>query len=187
MAGEIQLNGVELATESGGTVTVNNSVKLPGTIKSLTAINLNSSTHDFTIPSGAKYVTLAAIDISTTNSSVDVHIQLGNSGGIVNSGYTGVGGYYGSTTSIESFTSGFMIFNGTANTTVQDAVWELWNLTGDNWMCKGLGNYGTNAPTLLASSSGHVDLSGGLTTVRITCTSGSFDGGTANVLYMLGS
>lgn len=179
--------GNNVLSESGNVVSLGGGVK--NILNSGTAITIPSSggsaTYDFSIPSGVKYVALMGRDLSHTVGSpgTDIFICLGTSSGIATSGYTGVGGYFGSSANIELVTNGFMLFNSTFGTTVQDAIWELYNLDEDEWMCKGIGNYGNNAPTLFAQSNGHIDLGGELTTVQLKISSGVFDGGFLNILY----
>lgn len=179
--------GNNVLSETSGVVSLGGGVK--NILNSGTAITIPSSggsaTYDFSIPSGVKYVALMGRDISHTvgNPGTDIFICLGKSSGIVTSGYTGVGGYFGSSANIELVTNGFMLFNSTFGTTVQDAIWELYNLNENEWMCKGIGNYGNNAPTLFAMSNGHVDLGGELTTVQLKISTGVFDGGFLNILY----
>jgi hypothetical protein len=177
--------GNNVLSEANGVVSLGGGVK--NILNSGIAITIPSSggsaTYDFAIPSGVKYVALMGRDLSHTVSNYDIHICLGTSSGVVTSGYTGVGGYFGSSTAIEAATYGFMLFNNTASTTAQDAIWELYNLNGNEWMCKGIGNYGSYAPTLFAMSNGHVDLGGELTTVQLKVSSGVFDSGVLNILY----
>ena len=187
MSGTLSVGGKEIFSHSDVTDKVSMGADVKNILKSGTAVTIPSSggsaTYNFSIPSGVKYVNLMGRDLSHTISGYDIHICLGTSSGVVTSGYTGVGGYFGSSSAIEAATYGFMLFNGTANTTVQDAMWELYNLNENEWMCKGVGNYGSNAPTLFAMSNGHIDLGGELTTVQLRITSGVFDSGFLNILY----
>lgn len=189
MSGTITLGGKQIFTHSNVTDTVTMNENVKNVFKSGTALTIPSSggsaTYDFTIPSGVKYVALMGRDISHTvgNPGTDIFICLGTSSGIVTSGYTGVGGYFGSSNNIESATYGFMLFNNTWGTTIQDAIWELYNLNDNEWMCKGIGNYGTVASTLFAMSNGHIDLGAELTTIQLKIATGVFDGGFLNILY----
>lgn len=189
MSGTITLGGKQIFTHNNVTDTVTMNENVKNVFKSGTALTIPSSggsaTYNFTIPSGVKYVALMGRDISHTvgNPGTDIFICLGTSSGIVTSGYTGVGGYFGSSSNIELATYGFMLFNNTWGTTIQDAIWELYNLNGNEWMCKGIGNYGTNAPTLFAMSNGHIDLGAELTTIQLKIDTGVFDGGFLNILY----
>jgi len=189
MSGTLSVGGKQVFTHSDVTDKVSMDSDVKNIFKSGTAITIPSSggsaTYDFAIPSGVKYVSLMGRDISHTvgNPGTDILISLGTSTGIVTSGYTGVGGYFGSSSAIESVTTGFMLFNNTWGTTYQDAMWELYNLNSNEWMCKGIGNYGSIAPTLFAMSNGHIDLGGELTTVQLKISSGVFDSGFLNILY----
>ena len=68
MAGEIQLNGVSLASESGGLVTVNSAVSLIGLGSVIETINLPCSGQSQTVKSGT-YTTENVIAIQNLTTS----------------------------------------------------------------------------------------------------------------------
>ena len=118
-------------------------------------------------------------------------LQVGNSGGIVATGYVGtVGAFSSSSTSsvIASGTAGFWLttagasaatssYNGLATLMRVNDAGTNWSLTGDiTYTTAGSSAYFAGSVTGLSSI---------LTTVRITTTAGTdtFDAGTINIIY----
>jgi hypothetical protein len=152
-------------------------------ITSGTAVASTSGTSiDFTsIPSWVKRITVSFSSVSTNGSS-DWGIQLGTSGGIVTSGYSGstgnaVGGFQAQTTYAQT------VYTATASTSASGSVTIcLINSSTNLWAISGNGC----STTTYASLSGYsVTLSGALTTVRIKTGNGTdtFDAGSINILY----
>lgn len=187
MSGTLSIGGKEIFSHSDITDKVSMGADVKNIFKSGTAVTIPSSggsaTYDFSIPSGVKYVALLGRDISHSTTTTNISTRLGTSNGINTTGYTGVGGYFGSTSSIDNKTDRFMLFHSTGGSTIQDAIWEFYNLNNNEWMCKGIGNYGTFANFIFAMSNGHIDLGGELTTVQIIASAGVFDSGFLNILY----
>ena len=137
---------------------------------------------DFTsIPSWVKRVAVMFSGVSISGTD-NILIQLGNSGGVVSTGYVSVGTVTAGSTSATAGTSGFLIAAGNAGYAFHGHITFL-NMNGNVWT--GIGAFANTATsTYLASTAGSVDISSTLDRVRIT-TSGSntFDAGTINIMY----
>jgi hypothetical protein len=184
-------NNIVLATDGSTTITTLNSTTITGTsvrgvITSGTAVASTSGTSiDFTgIPSWVKRVTVMFSGVSTNGTSINL-IQIGDSGGIENTGYSGVGTSITSTPGVivAAQTAGFGIGgnNSAANTKNGDAVLTM--LTGNTWTINGQFAFGNEARTDFTA--GSKTLSGTLDRVRITTVNGTdtFDAGSINILY----
>ena len=152
-----------------------------------TAVASTSGTSiDFTsIPSWVKRVTVMFNAVSG-NSISPFLVQLGNSGGIETTGYTGAAGVMvnAANSSVTNQSTGFGIYNGgtlyniygNATICLLDATTNLWSfsLAGAN------GNTGN-----VIVSGGTKSLSAILDRIRITFANGTdtFDSGTINILY----
>ena len=156
-------------------------------ITASTAVASTSGTSiDFTsIPTWVKRVTVMfnAVSFNATTTPI---VQLGDSGGIENTGYSGVAGTISTTANTtngqSSTTSGILLYSGT----IAAAEFVTGSLTisllGSNaWVFSGNVFSGGRATTL----SGAKTLTDTLTQVRITTTGGTdtFDAGSINILY----
>jgi hypothetical protein len=149
-------------------------------IVSGTAVASTSGTSiDFTgIPSWAKRITVLFNGVSTSGASNPL-IQLGDSGGIENTGYvyaTGNSDGAGTTTS----TAGFIFRSGTAaNLIFGSLVITLFN--GNIWMAA----HNIAFANIAGWGAGSKTLSDVLDRVRITTVNGTdtFDAGSINILY----
>lgn len=104
-------------------------------------------------------------------------VQPGTSVGPITSGYTSSGGRTPTPVSATS-TSGFLIYVGAAAGAFS-GIMTLVNVDGNEWVASYSGEFG-NVQSL---GGGTVDLGGALTQIRLTLTSGNFDGGKANISY----
>jgi hypothetical protein len=188
------MSSVILTGDTSGTITVSapavagsNTVTLPaatGTISLLqmgTAVASTSGTSiDFTnIPSWAKRITVMFNAVSGSGTSAFL-IQLGDSGGIENTGYISAANYSTSTT---SNTTGFVILYGVASAAeTQNGSVVITNISGNSWVSNG-STCDTGAR--VSSSAGSKTLSDVLDRVRITTVNGTdtFDAGTINVMW----
>lgn len=154
-------------------------------ITSGTAVASTSGTSiDFTsIPSWVKQITVM-FDAVSTNGTSNWLIQLGDSGGIENTGYVSVGTFLGSSTGGTSYTAGFGLPIGNA-THVEQGFITLSNLTGNVWTANGSLAGSGSAAGFIYSTAGAKTLSAVLDRVRITTANGTdtFDAGTINILY----
>lgn len=155
-----------------------------GRIVQGTAQNSTSGTSiDFTdIPSWVKRVTVMLDGVSGSAAS-DLLFQLGDSGGIENTGYKGSGTTLSASVATANYTTGFgMAWGG-----VTGKIWQGWisfvNLNGNTWVASGLIGRSDSANT--CTTSGSKTLTDTLTQVRITHVNGTdtFDAGSINILY----
>jgi hypothetical protein len=175
-------------TVSGGVATIDNGVvtpaKLSQPLTSATAQNTTSGTSiDFTgIPSWVKRITVMLNGISGNGSSSPI-IQLGDSGGIENSGYAGSIGYSGAESGAAAFSSGFLFNLGVGAVTTTSGVATLLNISGNVWIYAISAAYADQAYSL--SGGGTKTLSATLDRIRITTVNGTdtFDAGSVNIMY----
>lgn len=134
------------------------------------------------IPAGVKRITINFDGVSTTVSSAPYLIQLGDAGGIENTGY--VSRVNTTASGNDSATDGFILMDtapangahiGTVTLTLTDA-------TNNTWIATGII---TTADPLVSVSSGSKSLSAVLTQLRLTTVgaAGTFDAGSISVLY----
>jgi hypothetical protein len=135
---------------------------------------------DFTgVPSWVKRITVMINGISTNGTSF-FQVQLGDSGGIEDTGYLG-GIFTGATFS--SYSSGFIFNNNIVAANAYYGAITLIKINGNDWIattvCNSNATYGNGA------GSGAKTLSDTLTQVRITTVNGTdtFDAGSINILY----
>jgi hypothetical protein len=159
-------------------------------IVSGTAISPTSSTSiDFTgIPSGVKRVTVMVNNMSFTGGASRQLLQIGTGGSPTTSGYTSNYTWI-STNNSTVRSSNNLSANGWFNFADEDAdvytgTYVLTLLTGNTWICTGVGfvsgsNPGGN------HISGSVTLSGALGMIRFTTNSGTlaYNQGTINIFY----
>jgi hypothetical protein len=182
---ELQSNGTTKATVSSSGLAIGQYNPSASLVTSGTAVNTTSGTSiDFTsIPSWVKRVTVMLSGVSTNGSS-NWLIQLGDSGGIENTGYISVSTYLGSSTGGTSYTTGFGLIVS-SSTHVQQGLLTLCNLTGNVWTANGSFAGSGTAADFLYSTAGSKTLSATLDRVRITTVNGTdtFDAGSINILY----
>lgn len=139
---------------------------------------------DFTgIPSWAKRVTVMFDGVST-NGATRVIVQLGDAGGVEDTGYlascTAV--IEGSAISGTAITTGFPIAYGSDGTARTGAL-IITNMGGNKWVAQGV--MANNSASSTSQTAGVKTLSDTLTQVRATTFNGTdtFDAGAINVMY----
>jgi hypothetical protein len=154
---------------------------ISGTITSSTAVASTSGTSiDFTsIPSWVKRITVMFNGVSTSGTSAQ-QVQLGDSGGVETSGYTGVVGTRGGET---FYTAGFIVNRGNTASSTASGLLVLTLVSGNIWV--GSGTNAANASDAPSFFGGTKTLSSTLDRVRITTVNGTdtFDAGSVNILY----
>jgi hypothetical protein len=133
---------------------------------------------DFTgIPSWAKRITVIFNEVST-NGTADLLVQLGDSGGIENTGYIST---YIVLSTGGSSTAGFIIRTGAA-AVVASGILQINLIDTTSWICTHTIKVST---TNASAGAGSKSLSGILDRVRVTTTNGTdaFDAGSINILY----
>jgi len=174
--------GMTTTIDGSASVTINSGAILG--ITSGTAVASTSGTSiDFTsIPSWVKRITVMFSGVST-NSTSALLIQLGDSGGIENTGYISGTSIISNSTvgSLVTSTAGFVAASGlTAAGTFHGSV--SITLLGSNIWAAGGSTYSSASGTFVVA--GSKTLSDTLTQVRITSvTPDTFDAGTINILY----
>jgi len=152
------------------------------TITSATAVTASGTSVDFTgIPAWVKRITVMISGVSTNGTS-NWLLQLGDSGGIENTGYLCSSSQFGTGVSTSEFTSGFGLTYGSAAAVAAGTI-QFSNLDGNVWVANGvMVNIDSAVTRILA---GTKTLSDTLTQVRITTVGGvnNFDAGTINILY----
>lgn len=158
---------------------------LNASLVSGTAVASTSGTSiDFTgLPSGIKRITVMLNGASLSSSSY-VLFQLGTSGGIETSGYSGYSGYLQGGGGALANTNGFNLYGigSAASATIVGAL--TLTLFGSNtWMATGM--FTNTASFINAYPNGAKTLAGALDRVRVTTNSGTdtFDAGSINILY----
>jgi hypothetical protein len=139
---------------------------------------------DFTgIPSWVKKITVMFNGVSTNGGS-QIQFQLGDSGGIENTGYLGSGvGYSGASLGTANFTTGFGLNTGGAAYLSNGAIiFTLLDASANLWAAQGQFAYSNG--TFYAITAGSKSLSATLTQLRITTLNGTdtFDAGSINLL-----
>lgn len=147
-----------------------------------TAVNTTSGTAiDFTgIPSWVKKLTVMFDGVSTNGSSI-VQIQIGDSGGVENTGYSGAVGQSGA--AVSNYTSAFATGVDGASSFVRHGAYSIALLTGNTWVINGTIGYSDSSRFM--TTGGSKTLSGTLDRIRITTANGTdtFDAGRINILY----
>ena len=172
-------------TQAANLAAVGSNANSGGTlITSGTAVASTSGTSiDFTgIPSTAKRITVMCSALSTNGTSNPI-VQLGTSGGIQATSYTGSVWLANTTNTLNS--TGFFISPSVAAATILESVITLCLLNSATglWVASIVSSQ-TNSATGIVGS-GSKTLSGTLDRVRITTVNGTdtFDAGTVNIFW----
>jgi hypothetical protein len=156
-----------------------------GGLVSGTAVTVSGTSVDFTdIPAWVKRITVMFSGVSTNGTSLP-QIQLGDAGGVENTGYAGTSANIKSGVAVQQMSAGFTLAgaaNWLAASVVQGGV-TISNVSGNTWAAFGM--LGGSNDTLVYFTAGSKTLSDTLTQVRITTVNGTdaFDAGSINILY----
>jgi hypothetical protein len=176
-------SNAEYVTGTDTTKFLNSATARARNIVQGTSVDSTSGTSiDFTgIPSWAKRITIMFSGVSTNGTSNQL-IQIGDSGGIENTGYLSSSANYGATIVTNNYTTGFGICINAATRVNQGSV-VITNLSSNTWVCSG--NLGDSSTALGTTLAGSKQLSATLDRVRITTVNGTdtFDAGSINILY----
>ena len=154
-------------------------------VRGTSVASTSGTSIDFTgIPSWVKRVTVMFKDVSISGSALTI-IQLGDSGGIETSGYSGSSSSFNTLPSATNWTSGIIVneISGAADLNSGIATIALLDLATNTWVANGLFAYTNGLGTTILA--GHKALSATLDRVRITTSNGTdtFDAGLINILY----
>lgn len=136
----------------------------------------SGTTQDITIPAGTTHILIPLFAVTTSGTSV-MAVQLGDSGGIETSGYIGSvsagAASLGSTSRFLLSLSNATSYHGFVALTLLSAATNTWHFSS---------NIHNTANNIIQSTAGTKDLSGTITTVRLTTVNGTdtFTGGTVN-------
>lgn len=136
------------------------------------------------IPSWVNRITIALSGVSTNGTSI-VILQIGDSGGLETSGYTGAGCYVGNAiaTGGVANSTGFALDAFAAAFNTRSGVATLQNMGGNKWafQCVSGDTSGANCGV----GGGVKTLTGTLTQIALTTVNGTdaFDAGSVNILY----
>jgi hypothetical protein len=159
-----------------------NNLTTNGLINSLPAQTASGLNVTFTgIPSTAKRVTLNFHSLVGSTSST-LLIQLGIGGGLVTSGYSTYGGYYGTSELATAYSNGWQT-SGYYITNTMSGSMVFTSLGSNLWV--GVGSWIGDGSAYIGGLVGRATLGGSLTTVNLTNAGGTgvFTGGTVNVFY----
>jgi hypothetical protein len=187
--GYVKVNGTTSATFTTSGITgnltgnVTGSLTQGGSLTLATAQTASGTAVDFTgIPSWAKRITVMFNGVSLTGGN-DILVQLGDSGGIENTGYNSWSTQISTTpvTSAIVSTVGFIIFTS-SNTDGVSGAMSINLIGGNTWSA--FGNASSSATNRGYSFAGGKTLSSTLDTIRITRSgTDTFDAGTINISY----
>jgi hypothetical protein len=177
-------NGTErMRIDASGIVTgtAGNLMLISGTSQATTS----GTFIDFTgIPSWVKKITVMFSGVSTNGTSI-LLIQIGDSGGVENTGYLGASSFFSNSgVGTNNSTTGVQLPNGgEAITNLRHGHIVISNLTGNTWTFSG--SIGLSDLTRSCVVSYSKSLSAVLDRVRITTVNGTdtFDAGSVNILY----
>ena len=149
-----------------------------------TAVNSTSGTSiDFTgIPSWVKRITVMFDNVSTTGTS-NIQVQLGDSGGIENSGYTSTSGAIEEASAGAGGNStGFVIPSSISSSIISGFI-TIININNNAFVANGITT--GNATNRITMAAGNKTLSAILDRIRITTANGTdaFDAGQINIMY----
>jgi hypothetical protein len=164
-----------------------NGTSVIGGIQSGTPIATTSGTsHDFTsIPSTVKRITVMISGVSTNGTSIPI-IQIGDSGGVETSGYSGAAFAVQGGSSEAALSSGVLL-NSTSSTAANishgQCVFNLLDPATNTWTFSG--NISLSNAVRGIVVSGSKSLSATLDRIRLTTVNGTdtFDAGSINILY----
>jgi hypothetical protein len=182
------MNGATGTDKGVGTINAT-AVYDDGVKLGITAATAQASTSgtsiDFTsIPAGVKRITIMFAGVSTSGTSIPL-FQIGDSGGIEATSYSGSGSRLDGSPVSSNFTTGFGITDtwSSSATASGQIVLTLVNAAAFTWVA--MGNFCDTSGNGHHQCGGFKSLSAELDRVRITTAGGSdtFDAGSINILY----
>jgi len=173
----------QLRMNSGATAPEWATISTSGVTLGTAQATTSGTSIDFTsIPAGTKRICLNLSGVSTNGTSIPI-VQLGDSGGVENTGYTGT---IETAASRYSFSDGFKLVGVGAASWARDGRWvfELLDSSTNTWT--GSGNISADAAgNAMYAGAGAKSLSGTLDRIRLTTQGGAdtFDAGKVNIQY----
>jgi hypothetical protein len=156
-------------------------------ITTATVVSSGASNATFgSIPSWVKRITVILSEVSMTNTSVSVSIQIGPAAGFETTGYTSSSVSAEATTLANTgSTTSHILMPSTATT---NAAWAIsghavfTNITGNTWVGSS-SIFGTASATSWCNATSSKTLAGVLTQIRVQVSGGTFDAGNFNIFY----
>ncbi len=168
--------------DGSASVTINSGAVL-GITSGTSVASTSGTSIDFTgIPSWVKRITVMFSGVSLS-STANILVQLGDNGGIENTGYLGGCTIQIATVAIDgaNSTAGYIIVVGSAARVIHGNL-IICSMGSNLWAASGLVGFSNAAAS--ATYGGSKTLSDTLTQIRITTTStDTFDAGSINILY----
>jgi len=170
---------------TGSTAAVTPAMLTQPLTQSTAQASTSGTSIDFTgIPSWVKRITIMLSGVSTSGTS-SLRFQLGDSGGIENTGYASNALTSSTSAAINTAnsTAGFDGGSIASSSNVLNGALVLTNVTSNTWVCQG--SISNTGDSRFMSISGGKSLSDTLTQVRITTANGTdtFDAGSINIMY----
>ena len=133
------------------------------------------------IPSWAKKITVGLSSVTYASTSL-ITIQLGTSGGLVSSGYTGQ--VYTQNTSASTFTTAFLLQAANTSAAANSGIATLFLVDSTNNIWAFASTIGSVGSTAASMGGGRVALASVLTQLQISTVAGTtFSAGAVNILY----
>jgi hypothetical protein len=133
------------------------------------------------IPSWAKKITVGLSSVTYASTSL-ITIQLGTSGGLVSSGYTGQ--VYTQNTSASSFSTAFLLQAANSSGSANSGIATLFLVDSTNNIWAFASTIGSVGSTAASMGGGRVALASALTQLQISTVAGTtFSAGAVNILY----
>ena len=173
--GNLEYNGQFFGTDSNASRAQLQRLTLSTAVASTSGTSIN-----FTgLPAWVKRLTVMFAGVSTSGTS-NIQIQLGDSGGIENTGYVSTASVNGTT--LATSTAGFITSGTTAAATTVNGWYAICLIGSNIWT--GGGSL-ARADGNMNNAGGAKTLSDTLTQIRITTVNGTdtFDAGSVNILY----
>jgi hypothetical protein len=177
------------ATDTNQTLTLPDST---GTVATLgtsltlaTAVTASGTSVDFTsIPSWVKRITVMFSAVSTNGSSLPL-LQIGDAGGVENTGYVCLINGPGSGVSSGTSTAGVLLNVAGNAAYVLTGQFTISQISGNSYVVSGITTTDSSSGNYVNLFAGRKTLSDTLTQVRITTVNGTdtFDAGTINIMY----
>lgn len=174
--GNIEYNGQFFGTDSNAS-----RAQLQRIVQATAVASTSGTSIDFTsIPAWVKKITVMLVGVSTSGTSL-VRIQIGDSGGIENTGYASTSTSIDTGVATNSSTAGFDM-NGSLAANIRSGNIVLSTIGSNIWTASGVIKTSTAQTVILA---GDKTLSATLDRVRITTVNGTdtFDAGSINIMY----
>ena len=146
-----------------------------------------STTHNIT--SGTKQIDILVSNVSSASNS-NLHLLLGDSGGIETSGYGHAMGNHRTGVSsreatVSNSTAAFSTYGLDADSYQIFGTWKLYNSQGNTWVAEHV-LWGSAATNHQFWGNGYKTLSDTMTQFRFECTSGNFDSGYITIVETMG-